>query len=359
MVRRGSTPGGGGVTACTVPEIRLALGSCGTNPAGTGPGVDGRPGMFTAGGNGGACMAMRGIGVAPGRGGGANPGTAPCGRGVAVAGGGGVEPGLPGANPGRGGGSGSLAGADEGDALLWFAVAAAFRASISAAAVCSSGGGATPESVCACIFLEELAPTLPVPSLSRLKVPLSVAPPTISKSSARDGVPTGITRVINEASLGPVLAAAGAGSSTRSAAGAVKSPATVAPRASTASLVVVTETVAFRPAPGAPSCTRAGDDVALTGALGLVVEGSAIEGASRVERTYRKRTPESCKGANSLQMKLRDGLEASGLSRITRHVPRRSPATRVVRGPNPSPFAAETLARHASKHSGVGRVASW
>ncbi len=54
-----------------------------------------------AGGNGGACIAIRGIGVEPGRGGGGNPGLALWGRGVAVAGGGGVEPGLPGVNPGR------------------------------------------------------------------------------------------------------------------------------------------------------------------------------------------------------------------------------------------------------------------
>ncbi len=218
------------------------------------------------------------------------------------------------------------------------------------AADCSSGGGATPASVCACIFFAELAPTLPVPSLSRVKLPLSVAPPTVSNSSARDGAPTAMTRVIKEASLDAAFGAARAGSSTRKASGAVKSPATVAPSASTVSFVVVTEMVDFEPAPDARSGARAGDGVALPGALGLVVEGSAIEGSSRVERTYTKRTPESSEGANSLQTKLLDGIEASSLSRIRHRALRRSPGAPFAQAPNPSLFAGEIHARRASGH---------
>lgn len=58
-------------------------------------------------------MAGRGGCDCPGLGGAPNVGPTAPGRGVAVAGGG-VDPGLPGMNPGRGGGSGSLDGADGG-----------------------------------------------------------------------------------------------------------------------------------------------------------------------------------------------------------------------------------------------------
>lgn len=83
----------------------------------------------------------------------------------------------------------------------------------------------------------------------------------------------------------PELFAAGAGS-TRSAGGAVKSPETVAPSASTSSFELATGTVEFMSEPDGPLGARDGvDGVAVPGALGLVVEESAIKGASRVERT--------------------------------------------------------------------------
>jgi hypothetical protein len=97
-------------------------------------------------------------------------------------------------------------------------------------------------------------------------------------------VPTAITRVMTEPSL-PELFAAGAGS-TRNAGGAVKSPETVAPSSSTSSFEPATDTVEFMSEPDVPLGARgAGDGVAAPGALGLVVEESAIKGASRVERT--------------------------------------------------------------------------
>jgi len=265
------------VTTAIGPVARFALFGW-ANPA-AGGGV-GRAGTLTAGGSGGGCMAMRGGCDAPGRGGGANPGVDGEGRTAPLGAGGGVEPGLAGATPGRDGGSGSFAGLDEGEALDPAAGTMGANFRDSAAAACSSGGGASPASVCACILLDgEL--TLAVPSLS---LAISVAAPTFRNSSDRDGVPTGITRVMTEPSLPEGFAAAGA-ESTRSAGGAVKSPDTVAPSSSTSSFVDVTETVELRFEPDVPSGPRAGDGIALPGALGLVVDGSAIEGASRVERT--------------------------------------------------------------------------
>lgn len=155
------------------------------------------------------------------------------------------------------------------------------EARASAAAALSSGGGARPDNVCACILLDgEL--TLLVPSLS-IAIEISVSAPTFRNSSDRDGVPTGITRVITEPSLGAGFAAVA--DSTRSSGGAVKSPDTVAPRASTSSFDGVTEAVEPIVESDVRSGPRAGGGVALPGALGLVVDGSAIEGASRVERT--------------------------------------------------------------------------
>lgn len=89
--------------------------------------------MPALGGSGGACIARRGGCDGPGRGGGANPGADGPGRGVAAAGGG-VEPGLPGVNPGRGGGNGSFDGDDAGAAFTGPPAAAGLCAKDSAAA---------------------------------------------------------------------------------------------------------------------------------------------------------------------------------------------------------------------------------
>lgn len=281
FVRRGSTAGGGGVTTAIGPDGRLML-FCWANPAEAGAGAAGRPGTFTAGGNGGGWKAMRGGCEAPGRGGGPKPGADPGGRAALLGAGGGVEPGLPGTTPGRDGGSGSFGAAVDDAALAPAAGVIAADALDSAAAAISSGGGARPASVCACILLEgEL--TLLVPSASPSS-DTSVAAPTFRNSSDRAGVPTAITRVITEPSPPDGFGADGAGS-TRSAGGAVKSPETVAPSASTSSAELPTDTVEFMFEPDAPLCALAGDGFALPGALGLVVEESAIKRASSVERT--------------------------------------------------------------------------
>lgn len=96
-----------------VPDERLPRGSCWTNPGAGGGVVVREPGAPALGGSGGGCMAGRGGCDCPGLGGAPKVGPTTPGRGVAVAGGG-VDPGLPGMNPGRGGGSGSLDGAEGG-----------------------------------------------------------------------------------------------------------------------------------------------------------------------------------------------------------------------------------------------------
>lgn len=133
----------------------------------------------------------------------------------------------------------------------------------------------------------------------------------------RDGVPTGITREMTGASPAGAFAGLAAGSSARSAVGAANPPATVAPSSSTASFGT-TEIVVLKLGPDDPSRARAGDGVALTGAFGLVVEGSAIMGASRVERTYRQRTPERFGRANSLQRRMVDDVRVAGVQRESR-----------------------------------------
>lgn len=184
-----------------------------------------------------------------------------------------MEPGLPGTTPGRDGGSGSLAAAVNGEGLEPAAGRMGANALDSAAAAASSGGGASPASVCACILFDgEL--TLLVPSLSLVN-DASVAAPTFRNSSERAGVPTAITRVMTEPSLLPTFTA-GAGS-TRSAGGAVKSPETVAPSSSTSSFEPAMDTVEFMFEPDVPLGARVGNGVAVPGALGLVVEESAIK----------------------------------------------------------------------------------
>jgi hypothetical protein len=120
----------------------------------------------------------------------------------------------------------------------------------------------SPASVCACIFFE-IELTLAVPSLSFVNKPPSVGPPTVSSSSERDGVPTEITRETSDGSPATTLAAA------------PNSPATVSPSSSTSALGLVAAFDELEP--DVPPVTCAGDGAALTGALGLVVEGSAIE----------------------------------------------------------------------------------
>lgn len=215
---------------------------------------------------------MRGGDDARGRGGAPKVGAGPTGR-YAALDGGGVKPGFDGAAPGRGGGSGSFdaeAAATDGGAVEGALEALALGCGVAASmAAASSGGGASPASVCACAFLKPVGSPLEVGAGS-------VAPPTMTASSACVGVPTGMTRVIDGASL--VRAdAASARMSALVAAGEVRPPATVAPSSSTESLVDAIDTVEPKLGPGAPSFARAGVEVALWGALGLVVDCSAIE----------------------------------------------------------------------------------
>lgn len=133
------------------------------------------------------------------------------------------------------------------------------------------GGGATPDSVCACSFFNADEVTLDVPSLSFANVAGAVGAPIIFASSIRDGVPTEITREMIDAS--PAICSVFWGG-----AGVAKSPATVAPSSSTASFVAATATVApaLVPGPLLRAGAGAGVGAALMGALGLVVEESAI-----------------------------------------------------------------------------------